>query len=119
MSSFGRSAVRFFILLWASYLALAQPGLPPCWLQARACEVHVHFSDAQAHSHHSHDYLFDLARADGAQITPVPLIPGGYLIKFLFPLMLFGILAGPALQERTWVRLPEPPPPRPFSVATR
>ncbi len=107
-----QGALKTFILIWAAWLALAQPGLPACWMAPRPCEAHVHFGDGHAGQPHSHDYLLDLSRAQAGQGLPVQVVPAALLLALLFSTGLFRSLAGLPLfrQQRVW--LPEIPPPR-------
>jgi hypothetical protein len=112
MSLYWRFILRVLIIIWAGYTALAQPGLPPCWLEARACEIHPHFSRQHAESPHPHDYLFDLAEATASAALPILLIPMSLLIELLFLSPLLRTTGSPAVIEWTWVSPLEPPPPR-------
>ncbi len=112
MSLYWRSASRLLIIMLAGYMALAQPGLPPCWLQAHACEVHPHFSKHHAETPHSHGYLLDLAKANAAQGLVSPLIPAGLLIELLSLGLFLRSTLGPDILEQAWIPLLEPPPPR-------
>jgi hypothetical protein len=112
MSLNWRGIFRVFIIFWAGYTALAQPGLPPCWLEARACEFHPHFSQRHAETPHTHQYLFDLAKATASLGLPNFLIPVSLLIELLFPSLLLHKVAGPVVIGQTWIAPLEPPPPR-------
>jgi hypothetical protein len=100
------------ILFWAGYTALAQPGVPPCWLEKQPCQVHIHFSKAQESHPHTHEYLFDLTRATGAQALATVLLPAGLLIELLMASFIFRKLHRPLLVKHSWAALPVPPPPR-------
>jgi hypothetical protein len=102
----------FLIFLWAGCLALAQPGLPACWLEARACELHPHFSQYHAETAHSHDYLFELATAQVSQGLPVLLVPLSLLLAELFRAGILKEISDPAFFERFWKYPVETPPPR-------
>jgi hypothetical protein len=104
--------VRVLFGAWVIYLALAQPGLPACWLDTRACEFHPHFSKSQAENPHQHDYLFDLIKASVDQALPVSLIPISLLIELCSLITLFRKAVSPALFDRKWVVSLDPPPPR-------
>lgn len=108
MKRLTRSTVLFLIL----YTALAQPGLPACWLMAHACEVHVHFSQEQASHPHTHEYLFDLAAGQGTQASTVQLAPALVLIKLLFSVAVWREACQPTTPGRQWMGALEPPPPR-------
>jgi hypothetical protein len=113
MLLFRRYTARLLILLWAGYTALSQPGIPPCWLEARACELHPHFGARHAGSPHSHEYLFDQSMATTALGLPALLIPASLLIELLFLSPLLRSPMSPACRERSWLAPLEPPPPRP------
>ncbi len=100
------------MVLWAGYTALAQPGLPPCWLEAQACKIHPHISQQHSESNHTHDYLFDLAKAVAALGLPIVWVPASVLIYLLFLSPFIKIDIDRILDKREWVNSPEPPPPR-------
>jgi hypothetical protein len=106
--------VFIIILLIAGWMALAGPGVPACWLEPRPCELHLHFGSEHAGSPHSHDYLFDLTRAQAVSGLPVLLIPVSLLLALLFQTALFRGLAGLPLFHLQRALSPEPPPPRMF-----
>jgi hypothetical protein len=106
-----RLTVRILIGFLICYTALAQPGIPACWLEAHPCQIHIHFSHEQAAHPHSHDYLFDMAKADSPAL-PVLLIPISLLIELLFLIQIFQNTGIPTFNMRGWILLPEPPPPR-------
>ncbi len=112
MSLLSRFAFRILMILWAGYTALAQPGLPACWLEAEACEVHPHFGPYQATHPHSHGYLLDQAKASAAQGLPHLLAPVSLLIEILFLSRLLRPVASLPVVAGAWAPLPEPPPPR-------
>jgi hypothetical protein len=112
MSPIARLTLRVFTLVWAGYTALAQPGIPACWLERHACEIHMHFSKEQADSPHSHGYLFDLASAEGASALPTLLIPVGLLLALLFGSLVLRELVSPTPAQALWESLVESPPPR-------
>ena len=112
MSFNRRVTIRLFLLLWAGYLTLAQPGLPACWLEARPCEYHIHLGRQQVGSAHSHNYLFDLANASAAQALAISPVPVNLLIEMLFLISLFRGSTSAVLRELNWIAPPFPPPPR-------
>jgi hypothetical protein len=73
---------QILLIIWALYMILAQPGLPACWLEARSCAAHTHFSKEQEETPHSHEYLFDLAQGQ-ADAVPPPVIHGRLLVLML------------------------------------
>ncbi len=107
-----RGGYRLFILVWAGYTMLAQPGIPACWLEKHACEIHIHLSQRQAEHPHSHGYLFDLANADGASALPSVIIPLSLLFLLLFGMRIMRAISLPLTGETAWVSRLEPPPPR-------
>jgi hypothetical protein len=112
MSLLSRLAIRVLLILWAGYTALAQPGLPACWLEREACEVHPHFGPYQATHPHSHDYLLDQAKASAAQGLPHLLAPLSLLIEILFLSRLLRPATSLPVAGQGWTSAPEPPPPR-------
>jgi hypothetical protein len=112
MSPIARLTLRVFTLFWSGYTILAQPGLPACWLERHACEIHMHLSKEQAESPHSHGYLFDLASADGAPALPSVLIAVNLLLALLFGRLILRELISPMPAQALWESLVESPPPR-------
>jgi hypothetical protein len=114
MMTIRRVIIRFFLFTWAFYTAFAQPGLPACWLEAKACQVHVHFSQEQAETPHDHGYLVGLASGMAAAAVPQVMIPAGLLVALL---AVAGAVLLKKLNESTdrelrWLYVPEPPPPK-------
>jgi hypothetical protein len=107
-----RPFLRVLVGLWLCYTALAQPGLPACWLQAKACQIHPHFTGEHAGGPHTHDYLFDLTKTIASSGLAVVLIPISLLIGIMLANLLHFITAYPPLIKRSWIALLEPPPPR-------
>ncbi len=103
---------RGFILFLACYTTLAQPGMPPCWLEKHACESHPHFSQHQAETPHSHEYLFDLSQAQAAQDLSLVLAPVSLLIAALFGTRILRKMCLPILDGFFWIYSFDPPPPR-------
>jgi hypothetical protein len=93
-------------------MALAQPGLPACWLEVRACEIHPHLSRRQAETPHEHTYLLDLALATSAAGMPVSIIPASLLIRLLSRSSLFRKSESIAPFRLDWIARLDPPPPR-------
>jgi hypothetical protein len=112
MFALKRYGYRLILLVWASYTTLAQPGIPACWLERQACEIHIHLSQHQANSPHTHGYLFDLANADGAATLPSVFIPLSILFLLFFNTLITRGLARQLTGEGCWISRPEPPPPR-------
>jgi hypothetical protein len=113
MPLFRRSVVRLLIVAWALYTALAQPGLPACWLERIPCESHPHFSPEQAGHPHSHLYLLDLVGSSVAPGLAALITPLSLLIEIFLAgqLLLIFETSSPRLGH-LWKALPEPPPPR-------
>jgi hypothetical protein len=112
MSPIARLTIRVFTLVWAGYTVLAQPGIPACWLERHACEIHIHLSEEQAKNPHTHGYLFDLASADGAPALPSLLIPLNLLLALLFGRLVLRELISPMPAHTLWEAYLDPPPPR-------
>ena len=106
--------IRFpaLIVTLAFYIALAQPGMPACWLEAQPCEAHVHFDKTQAGSPHSHDYLFDLSKVQDSPGVSLLFIPISLLITLLFLVQVSREIPNLTLGGRGWVSSPDSPPPR-------
>jgi hypothetical protein len=111
MSVLTRALYRGLILAWAGYTALAQPGIPACWMEASACEAHVHFNHHQAETPHSHDYLVDLASGQGVPGVAALLIPVNLLLDLIFGGLVLRAMLAPVLVIFVWNDHPEPPPP--------
>jgi hypothetical protein len=105
---------RAFILFLAGYTTLAQPGLPPCWVEKHACESHPHFSRHQAETSHSHEYLFDLSQSQVAQDLSPLLFPVSLLLAALFTTRILRKMCLPVINRFFWIDLFDPPPPRFF-----
>ena len=112
MKGIERWIVHCIVFLFAGYLALAQPGLPACWLQANACASHPHFSKHHEQIPHTHDYLKDMTQATIAGGIPVVLIPVILLIRHLCQTLLVQHKNQAAIHEREWNIPPDYPPPR-------
>ena len=112
MSGIFRRLYPSTIILWACYMALAQPGLPACWLEARACQNHTHFSESHGQSDHSHDFLLDLAKTQASHGLPGLSVPVSLLLAVLFSTRILRAASVPLLFEFSWKVLLDPPPPR-------
>jgi hypothetical protein len=104
--------VRILFGAWIVYTALAQPGLPACWLEEQACQVHQHFSQSLSETPHTHEYLSDLVKGTSAQGLPVLVLAISLLIARWFTSLLFRGSVSPSPGNRLWLFPPEPPPPR-------
>jgi len=115
MSFIQRWRSTAFFTLWALYIALTPPGLPPCWLQADPCREHIHFSAAHARSPHSHDYLFDQTSSEPVPLQAVVLLPASVLLAVLFNVQIFLPFVESGPFSRGWQQPVEPPPPKRFA----
>jgi hypothetical protein len=92
----------------AGFLALAQPGLCPCWMLDH---VHPH-PFANADRPHSHDYLFWSYSSDTAESPPSLPTHDEVHARLLSSADLWSevvdLIPGAAL----WSAVPAPPPPR-------
>ena len=99
-------------LFLAGFMALAQPGLCPCWLMEDVAANHPH-PDGHPERPHTHDYLFEMFASGLAAPPPRALIPACLFVAHLASQGLFRLAA----TERTaqaigWQPATEPPPPR-------
>jgi hypothetical protein len=117
MSLYLRSMVRILLGAWVVCTALAQPGLPACWLEKQACQVHHHFSKSHSETPHTHEYLSDLVKATSTQGSPVLDHAISLLIALRFTILLLRGTANHSPSNRLWLAPPEPPPPR-FAFST-
>jgi hypothetical protein len=98
-------------ILLAGFLALAPPGLCPCWLNRDVARVHPH-PYGHAEIPHDHGYLFDLYSSEPAQSPPILLAPQD-VIDYLVALGgLWSHAALPVLGSVGWSGPPSEPPPR-------
>ncbi len=102
--------LRWFTVFWAIYTIFAQPGLPSCWLERKACEVHPH-PDGHPERPHSHQYLFDDMEAAGLAL-PQQVIPASLLLRLLQHSAISWNLHQPTFTKLGWVVVFDPPPPR-------
>lgn len=112
MSYYGRLTLRILSLIWAGMTVFAQPGLPPCWLEAQACQTHAHFSPTHEQTPHSHAYLFDLAQSSTLQALPNLVIPLSVLLALLGGARPRQRLTAAVLPVNAWISPLDPPPPR-------
>jgi hypothetical protein len=106
--------LRLALVLWAVCTMFAPPGLPACWLEQQPCEFHVHFSQEQAETPHTHFYLIDLAQGMAAQPLPFVHLETAWLLLLL---SLSGVKLWwknnrSSFSRCDWALIPEPPPPR-------
>jgi hypothetical protein len=95
----------------AAYMALAQPGLGPCWMLAEVRRFHPHpFSHPE--QPHGHDYLMDLSFSSSSQPAPAILSPGDFLEGLGSLRDLWAGAIPPIAGSPLWSPLPSPPPPR-------
>jgi hypothetical protein len=106
------SKTSWVILLFlAFYIALAQPGLPPCWMEAKPCAHHPHFN-VNPLSDHNHDYLRMDTLSLGAVVITTSLVPVSLLILSLWLTSITRMMTGVILISKSWRLAPDPPPPR-------
>jgi hypothetical protein len=102
------------LIFLACYTALAQPGLPPCWLEAEPCAHHHHVSQ-KPHSEHDHDYLRLQALSQTSVVILTSLVAASLLIVILGWTGITRIIGSVILTSKSWGLVPDPPPPR-FSL---
>ena len=95
----------------AGFLALAQPGLCPCWMLNG---VHPH-PFAHAELPHSHGYLFWWYASDTAQSPPSLPTPDEVHARLRSLGDLWSVVSAALLGAPLWSAPPSPPPPRPLS----
>ncbi len=109
-----RAFFRLSLLVWAGIIIIAPPGIPACWLESEPCAIHVHFSQEQAETPHTHYYLIDLTLATAAEPYPFPIFETFFLILML---SLSGLLSwqnrnSDSTNGKGWYFSPESPPPK-------
>jgi len=104
---------RIVILLafLAGLIAVAPPGLCPCWLIADVRTYHPH-PDGQPDRPHTHDYLFELFHAQPVAALPGPPITIGDLMLALIGAGVWRHLSHRAWPAQGWATPPPTPPPR-------
>ena len=114
MSTIRRLFIRLALAVWALCTMFAPPGLPGCWLEKQPCEFHVHFSQEQAETPHTHYYLIDLTLGTAGQPQPFVHLETALLLLCLSlsGLKLWRSVSRSALSRRDWTMVPELPPPR-------
>ncbi len=106
-------AVALFL---AGFMALAQPGLCPCWLMADVAANHPH-PDGHPERPHSHDYLFEMFASGLAAPPPRAVIPARLFVAHLASQGLLRLTAIEGLAPAIgWQAALEPPPPRGISL---
>ncbi len=106
-----RRFVVVLILLLAVWLAFAQVGVCPCWLEKDIAAGHPHFVPNQD-KEHGHEYLLDFSDAT-VVIAALPLVLQASL--FIASLIHTGVLRGFAnliVLNQMWQAVPRTPPPR-------
>lgn len=99
------------MIVLVGLVALAQPGLCPCWLIADVREYHPH-PDGRPQQPHDHDYLFDMFHAQTAVALVVWLAPASALLVLWALGSLWRLIAGHSLPGQSWSTSPLTPPPR-------
>jgi hypothetical protein len=108
--------VRVLLVLLVMVLALAQPGLCPCWLAAEATGWHPHPAGLAQHPH-DHDYLNDLFQAEAAAAGPVAALPASlWLLAAAGAGLLLSRRAATLQLPLAWQPVLDPPPPRLLAV---
>ena len=104
---------RIVILLvfLASLIAVAPPGLCPCWLIADVRTYHPH-PNGRPERPHPHNYLFELFHSQTAAASPEPLIAIRDLVLALIGTGVWRRLSRQARPAHGWVMPPPTPPPR-------
>ena len=99
------------LILLAGSIALAQPGLCPCWLIPDVGKYHPH-PDGYPERPHPHGYLLELFNAESAAVVPPFPIPARTLILFLALSTVWWCMGGNAPSLTGWASPPSTPPPR-------
>ena len=99
------------LIILAAFVALAQPGLCPCWLFADVGKYHPH-PDGHPERPHSHAYLFELYNSQTVASTPSLPTPARTLILFLVLSTVWWCVGNYAPSLTSWASPPSTPPPR-------
>ncbi len=99
------------IVLLVGFVALAQPGLCPCWLMLDISAHHPH-PDGHPERPHSHGYLADLFQTDTVAAIPLLVVPAQTLIAQHALGALWWRVPNREWQLTGWMSAMEPPPPR-------
>ena len=98
-------------LMLVGLLAVAPPGLCPCWMFTNPMEVHPH-PYGHAELPHDHSYLFDLSPSSPSQPPPIPSAPQEMIDRLLALGGLWSISKPSPLGTASWSAPPSTPPPR-------
>lgn len=111
LSVHSRLSLAAALVLLASLMAVAPPGLCPCWLIRDVRDYHPHF-DGHPERPHSHDYLFEMFPTGTTALAEPNLLPASSLIVLLALALLWHSRRDAALYGRIIVPAPLTPPPR-------
>jgi hypothetical protein len=99
------------LIFLAAYIALAQPGLCPCWLMHDVRTYHPH-PFAHPERPHPHDYLLEIFSAETAAVSPPAPMPVLTLILLLALGSLWWRTDSSRVPLARWAAPPATPPPR-------
>jgi hypothetical protein len=98
-------------LALVTLVAIAPPGLCPCWLLREPERVHPHL-DGWPERPHRHEYLFSLFQSQAAAAAPVAVLPAGLLLLCQALAAVWRRIPEPIFPARGWSFSPLTPPPR-------
>lgn len=98
-------------LVLVGLLAVAQPGLCPCWMFTNSMQVHPH-PYGHAELPHDHSYLFDMSPSSPSQPPPILIAPQEVIDRLLALGGLWSASSPPVLGMVGWSIPPSTPPPR-------
>lgn len=102
--------LRLALAVCVALVALAPPGLCPCWLIADVRHIHPHPS-GEPDRPHPHDYLFEMFQTQPAHTSEPPLHPTA-LIEHLKDRSVWQAVGDYARVISGWSAAPPTPPPR-------
>jgi len=98
-------------LVLVGLLAVAQPGLCPCWMFTNSMQVHPH-PYGHAELPHDHSYLFDMSPSSPSQPPPILIAPQEVIDCLLALGGLWSASSPLVLGMVGWSIPPSTPPPR-------
>ena len=98
-------------LVLVGLLAVAQPGLCPCWMFTNSMQVHPH-PYGHAELPHDHSYLFDMSPSSPSQPPPILIAPQEVIDRLLALGGLWSASSPLVLGMVGWSIPPSTPPPR-------